>query len=204
VRTGPITINEVLLRGCMLKNTGHVVGVVVYTGAETRIQKNAAATPSKVGSCDRFLNFQIAFVMGLQLVMCLGSAIAGAVWREAAGGARAHLAAHDGSEGNPASPWAYGAMLFVTFWILYSYLVPISLFVTMEVVKFVQVRRGGGGGGGARKGEKKNKRITHTPQTPKTDNSPLPLFPRASSSSTGTRRCGTRRRATTPWPATRP
>lgn len=28
----------------------------------------------------------------------------------------------------------------VTYWILYSYLVPISLFVTMEIVKFWQVR----------------------------------------------------------------
>ena len=46
-------------------------------------------------------------------------------------------------------------MLFVTFWILYSYLVPISLFVTMEVVKFVQVRRGGGGGGGREREKKK-------------------------------------------------
>lgn len=32
--------------------------------------------------------------------------------------------------------------MFLTFWILYSYLVPISLFVTMELVKFWQVRRG--------------------------------------------------------------
>ena len=144
VRTVPITINEVLLRGCMLKNTGHVVGVCVYTGAETRIQKNAAATPSKVGSCDRFLNFQIAFVMALQLAMCAGSAIAGAVWREYAGSMRPALSARDSSEGNPRSPVAYAGLLFVTFWILYSYLVPISLFVTMEVVKFVQVSVGWG------------------------------------------------------------
>lgn len=32
---------------------------------------------------------------------------------------------------------------FLTFWILLSYLVPISLFVTMEIVKFWQVGRGG-------------------------------------------------------------
>jgi magnesium-transporting ATPase (P-type) len=29
---------------------------------------------------------------------------------------------------------------FLTFWILLSYMVPISLFVTLEVVKFWQVR----------------------------------------------------------------
>jgi len=31
-------------------------------------------------------------------------------------------------------------ILFLTFWILLSYLVPLSLFVTMEIVKFVLAR----------------------------------------------------------------
>ncbi len=47
----PATINEMLLRGCMLKNTGHILGLVVYTGKESRIQMNAAKTPLKVGEC---------------------------------------------------------------------------------------------------------------------------------------------------------
>ena len=34
----------------------------------------------------------------------------------------------------------YVGILFLTFWILLSYLVPLSLFVTMEIVKFVLVR----------------------------------------------------------------
>lgn len=42
-------MNEMLLRGCMLKNTGFVLGLVVYTGRETRIQRNAAKTPNKIG-----------------------------------------------------------------------------------------------------------------------------------------------------------
>ena len=43
-------MNEMLLRGCMLKNSGYVMGLVVYTGRETRIQMNAAKTPLKVGA----------------------------------------------------------------------------------------------------------------------------------------------------------
>jgi magnesium-transporting ATPase (P-type) len=137
-RTVPVTINEVLLRGCLLKNTGHILGVVLYTGPETRIQQNAAATPSKMGSFDAFLNFQIAFVMALQLAMCVGCAAAGAAWRATRGAARPHLALGSPTEGNPASPAAYFGILLVTYWILYSYLVPISLFVTLEIVKFWQ------------------------------------------------------------------
>ena len=43
-------MNEMLLRGCMLKNSNFIVGLVVYTGKETRIQMNAAKTPLKVGA----------------------------------------------------------------------------------------------------------------------------------------------------------
>ena len=49
--TVPVTMNEMLLRGCTLKNTGEVLGLVVYSGEETRIQQNAAETPLKYGEC---------------------------------------------------------------------------------------------------------------------------------------------------------
>ena len=45
----PVTMNEMLLRGCTLKNTGYILGLAVYTGGETRIQKNSAKTPNKIG-----------------------------------------------------------------------------------------------------------------------------------------------------------
>jgi magnesium-transporting ATPase (P-type) len=48
-RAVPVTMNEMLLRGCTLKNTGHILGLAVYTGNETRIQKNSAKTPNKIG-----------------------------------------------------------------------------------------------------------------------------------------------------------
>ena len=42
-------------------------------------------------------------------------------------------------QGNYQNGGAYTFILLITFWILFSYLVPISLFVTMEIVKFWQV-----------------------------------------------------------------
>jgi phospholipid-transporting ATPase len=41
-------------------------------------------------------------------------------------------------QGNYKNGGAYTFILFITFWILYSYLVPISLFVSLEIVKFWQ------------------------------------------------------------------
>lgn len=54
----PVTMNEMLLRGCMLKNSKAIAGLVVYTGKETRIQMNAAKTPLKVGECHRRVRAQ--------------------------------------------------------------------------------------------------------------------------------------------------
>jgi hypothetical protein len=48
-RVVPLTTHELLLRECMLKNSGFILGVVVYTGRESRIQMNSAKTPNKVG-----------------------------------------------------------------------------------------------------------------------------------------------------------
>ena len=46
------------------------------------------------------------------------------------------LNTYDG--GNQENGFVYTILSFITFWILYSYLVPISLFVTLEIVKFWQ------------------------------------------------------------------
>jgi hypothetical protein len=43
-------------------------------------------------------------------------------------------------QGNYENGLVYVIILFLTFWILFSYLVPISLFVTLEIVKFILVR----------------------------------------------------------------
>lgn len=45
----PVTMNEVLLRGTTIKNSGNVHGLVIYTGPESRIQMNAARPPKKTG-----------------------------------------------------------------------------------------------------------------------------------------------------------
>ena len=63
-----INITNVMLRGCLLKNTGFVIGLVLYTGKESRIQKNSStSTPVKYGVFDRFLNVQIVVIVVLMV-----------------------------------------------------------------------------------------------------------------------------------------
>ena len=220
----PIQMSQMLLRGCMLKNSHYVYGLVIYTGSETRIQMNSAAPPLKIGGFDHFLNIQVAILICGQLVLCLICAILNYSWRETEAcfsvccgvfsppGAvvsfrlpaisklrcthlslgsnfeftrlrvrrtaqcwsqvcirqrqvrlhmtplleqqrTQHLTVASGSvqgkqryylafdfyvEGNNENGFVYTLLVFITFWILYSYLVPISLFVTLEIVKFWQ------------------------------------------------------------------
>ncbi|GIL91729.1 hypothetical protein Vretifemale_19313, partial [Volvox reticuliferus] len=46
----PLTMDNMLLRGCMLKNSGYVLGLAVYCGPQTRIQMNAVRPPLKVSN----------------------------------------------------------------------------------------------------------------------------------------------------------
>jgi hypothetical protein len=52
----PININGLLLRGCVLRNTKWVIGLVVFTGYETKLMLNSGGTPSKRSMIDRKLN----------------------------------------------------------------------------------------------------------------------------------------------------
>jgi phospholipid-transporting ATPase len=43
-----VGVSNVLLRGCILRQTKRVYGVVIFTGHDTKLYKNASAAPFKV------------------------------------------------------------------------------------------------------------------------------------------------------------
>lgn len=80
--TIPVSVDELLLRGCKLKNSQFVLGMVVYTGSDSRIVRNMARPPIKKGGFDRFLNVQIVVLMSFQACICVAFAVGGYVWRQ--------------------------------------------------------------------------------------------------------------------------
>ena len=111
---------EVLLRGCKLKNSGSVVGVAVYTGRDTRIQRNARQSPRlKVGAYDLFLNVQVLALIVLQLAFCIALAVASYAFRREQRGAFYFewAATGTGRSGNNAgNGFVFGSISFLTFW----------------------------------------------------------------------------------------
>lgn len=57
--TFPIDIQMALLRGMVLRNTGWVIGLVIYTGEDTKIVMNSGGTPSKRSKVERQMNPQV-------------------------------------------------------------------------------------------------------------------------------------------------
>jgi len=55
-KTEAITGSSVLLRGCVLRNTSWVIGMVLFTGNETKIMLNSGKTPSKRSKMEKATN----------------------------------------------------------------------------------------------------------------------------------------------------
>lgn len=132
--TEPITIDNILLRGCNLRNTEWVLGVVLFTGHDTKIMMNAGITPSKRARIARGLNFNVVCNFVILFVMCLVAALVnGVTWAKQ----DASLYFFDfGSIGS--TPSMTG---FITFWaalIVFQNLVPISLYISLEIVRTLQ------------------------------------------------------------------
>ena len=130
----PITINNMLLRGCSLRNTEWAIGIAVFTGKETKIMLNAGITPTKRSLISRQLNFSVLTNFGLLFVLCFASGLVNGIVF---------------AESNTSIDYFEYGMIggtpplngLVTFWaalVLYQSLVPISLYISIEIVKTIQ------------------------------------------------------------------
>lgn len=128
----PLNPDQLLLRGATLRNTPWIHGVVVFTGHETKLMRNATATPIKKTAVERLVNLQILMLGGILVCLSVVSSIGDLVVRKTWGGKIWYLNYGDSS--------IVGQFFsdFFTNWVLYSNLVPISLFVTVEIIKYYQ------------------------------------------------------------------
>ncbi|KAG5848231.1 hypothetical protein ANANG_G00096250 [Anguilla anguilla] len=126
---------NLLLRSCTIRNTETVVGIVVYAGHETKAMKNNGGLRYKRSKLERRLNADVLWSVGLLFAMCLTAAVGHSLW----------LIGLKNQDHPPfmipddTSPVLAGFYMFWTMIIVLQVLIPISLYVSIEIVKLGQV-----------------------------------------------------------------
>uniref|UniRef100_A0A4W3IKA7 Phospholipid-transporting ATPase n=1 Tax=Callorhinchus milii TaxID=7868 RepID=A0A4W3IKA7_CALMI len=126
--TFPLGPDQILLRGAQLRNTQWVHGVVVYTGHDTKLMQNTIRAPIKLSNVEQITNMQILFLFCTLLFISLVCSVGSLIWNNSHYGMFWYL-------GKASDNFGFNILTFI---ILFNNLIPISLLVTLEVVKFVQ------------------------------------------------------------------
>eukprot|EP00359_Climacostomum_virens_P007126 CAMPEP_0204906754 /NCGR_PEP_ID=MMETSP1397-20131031/6140_1 /ASSEMBLY_ACC=CAM_ASM_000891 /TAXON_ID=49980 /ORGANISM="Climacostomum Climacostomum virens, Strain Stock W-24" /LENGTH=959 /DNA_ID=CAMNT_0052075759 /DNA_START=213 /DNA_END=3089 /DNA_ORIENTATION=- len=128
----PLDIKQLLLCGASLRNTGWAVGVACNTGEETKLRQNMLGRKFKQSQIEHKVNRNIMIILGLQAVFCFVSAVYGGAWVST--NYDDHWYLGDKEFEAPLT----GFLLYCTYFLLLNTMIPISLIVTLEVVKLGQ------------------------------------------------------------------
>ncbi|KAK2957007.1 ion-transporting P-type ATPase [Blattamonas nauphoetae] len=110
LETIPIDDNQLLLKGCTLKNTEAVVGLTVFTGQQSKIQLNSQGSKAKMSRLEWRLNTMVVVIFIVNVVFVIIT-------------------------GKTAEIIAVSAMAIDTVGL--AYLIPISLFVSIEFARII-------------------------------------------------------------------
>ncbi|XP_075889017.1 phospholipid-transporting ATPase VB [Nelusetta ayraudi] len=130
-------IESLLLRGCTVRNTEHAVGFVVYTGHETKSMLNNSGPRYKRSKLERKLNIDVIYCVILLFAMCLVGAVGHSLWLQALPGVPPYLVPYSNGQLDP--PSLAGFYMFFTMIILLQIMIPISLYLSIELVKIGQI-----------------------------------------------------------------
>ncbi|CAH8667518.1 unnamed protein product [Heterobilharzia americana] len=123
----PIGPKNLLLRGACLRNTDYIYGCAVYTGSDTKLALNSKGKKTKFSQVEGRLNFYLVFILAFLascvIISIILSLVLGhpSVW---------YLPPEKKSVWNVCQE-------LLGFVVLYNYIIPISLYVTIEMQKFI-------------------------------------------------------------------
>ncbi|XP_074881381.1 phospholipid-transporting ATPase VD isoform X2 [Buteo buteo] len=128
---------NLLLRGCTVRNTEAVVGIVVYAGHETKAMLNNSGPHYKRSKLERKVNTDILWCVLLLILMCLTGAIGHGIWLSRY--SEIPFFNIPEPDGKSIPPALAGFNMFWTMIILLQVLIPVSLYVSIEIVKLGQI-----------------------------------------------------------------
>ncbi|KAF8935380.1 hypothetical protein BGZ47_009973 [Haplosporangium gracile] len=131
----PLCINQILLRGTILRNTPYIYGLIVFSGEDTKIRQNGSKNVrTKAPSMQRLINKVIIVIFSIVIFLSALCTVLSAVWttRNSKPGHLAwYLTAKNTMKNDTAS-------ILFGYIVLFNTMIPISLYVTMELVKLLQ------------------------------------------------------------------
>ncbi|PGH06776.1 phospholipid-translocating ATPase [Blastomyces parvus] len=126
----PITNSEVIYRGSILRNTHEAFGMVIYTGEECKIRMNANKNPRiKAPALQTVVNRVVAVIVLFVVLLASACTIAYTFWSRDVEDKSWYLEEADVSIGP----------IFTSFIIMFNTMIPISLYVSLEIVKVAQM-----------------------------------------------------------------
>ena len=136
--TLPLTHNNVVYRGSTLRNTSLAIGVVINTGEECKIRMNAnkntrAKTPAMQSNINKMILLQIVGVLMISAGLTGGYYL----WRDPTEFDSFYLVQRLGN----VVQWDAGVPaeeIFIGFIIMFNTLIPLSLYISLELVKIGQ------------------------------------------------------------------
>uniref|UniRef100_A0A3B4D0W9 Phospholipid-transporting ATPase n=1 Tax=Pygocentrus nattereri TaxID=42514 RepID=A0A3B4D0W9_PYGNA len=130
-------IENLLLRGCTVRNTADASGIVVYAGHETKSMLNNNRLRYKRSKLEKKMNTEVLFCVLLLICMCLIVAVGHAIWLQTFSSVPIYFVPN--SDGTFTSAVLSGVFMFLTMIILLQVMIPISLYLSIELVKMGQV-----------------------------------------------------------------
>uniref|UniRef100_A0A665W8D1 Phospholipid-transporting ATPase n=1 Tax=Echeneis naucrates TaxID=173247 RepID=A0A665W8D1_ECHNA len=129
----PLDLDNMLLRGCKIRNTEECRGLVIFAGADTKIMRNGGKTRFKRTKIDELMNYMVYTIFVLLLLVSAGLAIGHSFWYAEIGSKAWYLFDNKNQDTSHRG--------FLSFWgyiIILNTMVPISLYVSVEVIRLGQ------------------------------------------------------------------
>ncbi|KAK4096327.1 phospholipid-translocating P-type ATPase [Parathielavia hyrcaniae] len=128
--TLPLTPNEVVYRGCTIRNTTTVFGMVINTGEETKIRRNANRHPSaKKPALERMANMIVIALVFYLIAVVAGCSGGYAIWQRTYERAAWYLA-------DVPVPYSH---IIMGYAIQFNNVIPLALYVSLEIIKICQM-----------------------------------------------------------------
>ncbi|CAL5038430.1 unnamed protein product [Urochloa decumbens] len=139
----PLSPQQLLLRDSKLRNTDYIYGAVIFTGHDTKVMQNATDPPSKRSKIEKKMDKIIYLLMSSLLMIALLGSVFFGIWTKEDlrdGEVKRWYLRPDATTifYDPKRAALASFFHLLTALMLYSYFIPISLYISIEMVKLLQ------------------------------------------------------------------